>query len=663
MRQICFKPALSAKALGALLAVLLTVGLTPGLADAQVLYGSLVGNVADQNGAVVAGATVTITNKGTGQVREGTTNSDGEYTIANVLSGVYDVKVSKQGFNTHTQTDLTITANNITRADVAMKIGNVSDVVSVTADATTLQTESATVKSELSGKEINALPLSAYRNYQSLINLVPGSTPARFQNANTDTPERALTTNVNGTARNNNNTRLDGATSVNIWLPHNTAYVPPSESVQEVNISTNNFDAEQGLAGGAAIQVITKSGTNELHGSAFGYHDNHFFQAKNLFHPNSLGENKPKNLRTITGGTVGGPIVKDKLFFFGSFESTFERLIRQSTFTVPTADQRRGDFSAYTTTLYDPATGNLDGTGRTQFANKIIQTNRIHPVTQKLLALIPLPNQPGQANNYFTSAPQTLDRYNYDFKGNWNRSERHQVWAKISHMDADVTGQFALKDAGGPCLCDGGSGVGTTASWVGAIGHTWTLGNNFIVDGNFSVTQRNQQVLGPDFGKNFGLDVLGIPGTNGSDIRQSGFPQFDFPAGTYTGLGNQNNWSPIFRDERSYTFTQNANKIFGNHDVRFGADIVRHELNHWQPEIGAGPRGRFTFNGAETALNLSPGSSPVNQYNAFAAFLLGTPLSTEKSLQFEEMTTREWQLGFFVRDRWQVNRNLTLTLG
>src|SRR5215510_2618933 len=289
MRQKCFKMTPPATALVALLAALLTVGLTPGLARAQVLYGSLVGNVTDQNGAVVPGATVTITNKGTNQVREATSGSDGEYTITNVLPGVYDVKVTKQGFNTFTQTDLTITANNIMRGDFSMKIGNVSDVVSVTADATVLQTESATVKSEISDKEINEIPLTNYNNYQSLLNHVPGATPARFQNANTDTPERALTTNINGTARNNNNTRLDGATSVNIWLPHHSAYVPASESIQEVNISTNNFDAAQGLAGGAAIQVITKSGTNDFHGSAFGFHDNHLFQAKNLFHPNNLG--------------------------------------------------------------------------------------------------------------------------------------------------------------------------------------------------------------------------------------------------------------------------------------------------------------------------------------------------------------------------------------
>lgn len=549
-----------------------------------------------------------------------------------------------------------------------MKIGNVSDVVSVTAAATVLQTESATVKSEISSKEIQALPLSNYRNYQSLINLVPGTTPGRFQNAQSDTPEMSLTTNVNGTARNNNNTRLDGATSVNIWLPHHTAYVPPSESIQEVNISTNNFDAEQGLAGGAAIQVISKSGGNQFHGSGFIYHDNHFFRAKNFFQPTSVRvgttdvptPNKPKALRTIPGATFGGPIKKDKLFFFGSWEGQAERLIADGRFTVPTADQRAGNFSAYGVTIYDPNTGNIDGTGRTPFAGAIIPTGRISPIATKLLALIPAANLPGTSSNYYNSAPYTSDRNNLDVKVNLNRNTNHQVWWKFSHMRADVSAEFALGEAGGPGLCIGtcGSGVGDTKSYVGTAGHTWTLGSGFLIDGNFSVTQRTQQVLGPDFGTNIGLEVLGIPGTNGPDIRQSGFPQFDF--NTYTGLGNQNNWSPIFRDERSYTFTQNATKIHANHDLRFGVDLVRHELNHWQPEIGAGPRGRFTFTGSETVLN---GGAGLNQFNSFAAFLLGVTNNVQKSLQYELMTTREWQMGFFFRDRWQVNRNLTMTLG
>lgn len=668
MRNLSSKVGIVAKSLGIMLTLLLAVGMMPSFASGQVLYGSLVGNVADQNGAVLAGATVTITNKGTNQVREVTTGTDGEFLILNVLPGEYDLKVTKQGFTTYTKTGLVITANNAQRADVAMKIGNVSDTVSVQADVTTLQTESASVKAEINSKEIQALPISNYRNYQSLLNLVPGTTPAAFQNANTDSPERSLTTNVNGTARNNNNTRLDGAQSVNIWLPHHSAYVPPSESVQEVNVSTNNFDAEQGLAGGAAVQVITKSGGNQFHGSAFAYHDNHFFRAKNAFYPTTVAgapnPNKPKNLRTIPGATISGPILKDKLFFFGSWEGMYERTIGDGFFTVPTPELRAGNFAGTGTTIYDPLTGNLNGTGRTEFTGGIIPASRIHPAAAKMLALIPLPNLRGAngnflaVNNLYASQPGTFDRNNYDVKVNWNRNEQHQIWTKFSHMDASVVGNFALGAAGGGTLGAGGSGTGTTNSYVGTIGHTWTLGSGFIVDGNFSVTHRSHNTIPPDYGQNVGLNVLGIPGTNGPDIRQSGTPQFNF--NTYSGLGNQNNWSPVFREERSYTFTQNATKLMGNHDLRFGVDVVKHHLDHWQPEIGAGPRGSFTFNGNTTALN---GGAASNQFNSFAAFLLGMPNVVEKSLQYEVMTTREWQIGVFFRDRWQATRNLTLTLG
>ena len=208
--------------------------------------------------------------------------------------------------------------------------------------------------------------MSNYRNYQSLIDLVPGATPGAFQNANTDTPARALSTNINGTNRNNNSTRLDGAVNVFVWLPHHTVYVPPAETIQTVNISTDNFDADQGMAGGAAITVVTKAGTNSIHGSAFGYLENSYFGAKNYFFTDPK---KPKSIRTIPGFTLGGPFIKNKWFFFGGYEGLFERVNRNALFTVPTADQRAGNFSGTGALIYDPTTGNSDGTGRTPFAN------------------------------------------------------------------------------------------------------------------------------------------------------------------------------------------------------------------------------------------------------------------------------------------------------
>ena len=194
---------------------------------------------------------------------------------------------------------------------------------------------------------------------------MPGATPGRQQNSEVDTPGRALTTNVNGMDRNTNGTKTDGATNVNIWLPHHTMYTSPAETIDTVNVSTSNFDAEQGNAGGAAITVITKSGTNNFKGSAFAFYNNESFNARSYF-----ATEKPKASSHIDGVTLGGPIVKNKLFFFGAWEGQYQKTPSQFFFSVPTAALRVGDFSQARNpdgslqVIYDPSTGNADGTGR-----------------------------------------------------------------------------------------------------------------------------------------------------------------------------------------------------------------------------------------------------------------------------------------------------------
>src|SRR5262249_18045966 len=207
---------------------------------------------------------------------------------------------------------------------------------------TLLQSDTAEVKSQLTSKEITDLPNNQYRNYQALINLVPGASPAQFQNSITDTPQRSLATFVNGTNKNNNTTRLDGAINVFIWLPHHNVYVAPVETVQEVTISTDNFDAEQGMAGGAAVSVQTKSGTNQFHGSAFAYHNNQHLNAKNFFY---TAPKLNKSISNIDGGTLGGPIKRGKLFFFGSSEAIPQPHSPLSIRSRPTPAMRNGDFS------------------------------------------------------------------------------------------------------------------------------------------------------------------------------------------------------------------------------------------------------------------------------------------------------------------------------
>jgi carboxypeptidase family protein/TonB-dependent receptor-like protein len=661
MRSLVVRNRLRLLLASAALVALGTVGVRP--VHAQVLYGSLVGDVTDSTRAGVPGAAVTITNKATNQSRETTSDTTGTYRFVNVQPGAYTVKVSMSGFKEYVKENVPVTPNTISRVDVSLAVGQLTEAVTVQSERTLLQTDKGDLHSELSSKEVTSLPLGNYRNYQTLINLTPGATPARFQNAVTDSPERALETNINGTNRNSNNTRLDGTTNVFIWLPHHAVYVAPAETVETVNVTTNSFDAEQGMAGGAAVTVITKSGTNEFHGSGFALHENDALRARNFFLPKkadgSLGD-KPNTSRNIDGATLGGPLVKDKLFFFAAWEGTYEKGGFTFTGTVPTAAMRNGDFSGFNVTLYDPATGNQNGTGRTPFAGNVIPANRISPIAQKMQSLVPLPTRAGTANNFVKSATQTLNRNNYDVKLNLNRTSAHQIWAKASQMSATVSCDTFLGEAGGGGLCgSGGAGNGDTRVRIATLGHTWTLSPRLVLDGTFGLTRFDQTVQGPDFGSNFGLDVLGIPGTNGSDPRQSGLPQFSITG--FSTIGNSEGWAPLFRNDRSYTFTNNLTYVTGKHEMRFGVDIVRMELTHWQPELGTyGPRGGFTFSGGATALG--PSGSP-NLFNAYADFLLGLPTQAGKSLQYEVMTAREWQYALYFRDRWQLSRNLTLNVG
>ncbi len=625
-------------------------------AHSQVLYGSLVGDITDPTGSAIPGAQITITNRENGLVRETSTDASGRYSLQNVIAGTYDLKATSAGFQTLTQQGVIISINTVARVDLALKVGDVADQITVEAFTAQLQTDKSDVHVEIGEKEITNMPLPRYRNYQSLLNLVPGATPGRFQNSAGSTPGRALTTSVNGVNRNNNVTKLDGAINVNIWLPHHTAYVAPAETIETVNISTNSFDAEQGMAGGAATTVVSKSGTNTVHGSAFGFLENSAWGARNVFFKDPK---LPKSIVSIGGGTIGGPIIKNKLFFFGSFEGTRERLNRSKILTVPTELERQGNFTASNRAIYDPLTGNLDGSGRSVFAGNIIPMNRMSRVTQQLYSMLPMPNIPGAGatNNFFATGPQNLTRDNYDLKINWNPSTKNTWFFKYSAMDALVIGRSAFGDAGGPCSCDSGIGDASQLVQLATVGQTYTITPTFLWDMTIGWTRTGADSIPTGYGKNIGLDVLGIPGTNGASDRESGMPNFQI--NSYTDLGLPETWNPYFYGDTSYTMTQNFSLMKGSHDIRFGFEGVRHWLNHYQPELGAGPRGRFNYAQATTGLL----GQPTNQYNAQAAFFLGMPTSVSKSLQWSKMTSFNNQLAFFVRDRWQVSRKLTVNLG
>jgi outer membrane receptor protein involved in Fe transport len=629
---------------------------------AQAIYGTLTGTIADTTGGGVPGATVTIKNEATGLELSSVTDETGVYTIRNITGGTYTLKASLQGFKEFVQTAIPVTAGGIVRINGKLEIGTLTESVTVTTEAVLLKTDKADVSVDLRPEDVTNLPLNQYRNYQYLMNLVPGATPPQFQNAQTDTPGRALTTNINGVNRNNNVTRIDGAASINVWLPHHAGYIAPVETIENVNISTNSFDAAQGMTGGAATAVVTKSGTNTFKGSAFYFRQQDEFNARRgYFDPDKVDAST-----AIMGGTVGGPVRRDRLFYFGSWERNAERQGIFNTYTVPTARMRSGDFSEVLALnsnfrIYDPATGTSDGRNRSFFPGAVIPANRISEISKRIQAMYPEPNNPGtnnglQNNLYLPRKPEA-DRDNYDLKVNWNRTAAHQIWGKFSMMQASVFDLYYL-----PFEAAGG---GDTTTTVYTVGQTWTLTPTLLLDGSVGANVMQQDMQGPDYGTFYGTDEFGIRGLNADGVggpgsadlqRYSGMPVFSTGLGT---LGNTSTWTPVWRDERSYTISTNLTKVAGRHEIRTGFDFVRLRLTHWQPEVG-NPRGELTFAGGVTG---TPGYAGVGGWNSYAGFLLGEMGSFRKSEQFEELSGRENQYGIYVADRWQVDEKLTLNLG
>ncbi len=642
-------------------------------AHAQELYGSIVGVVKDAQGSAAPGATVTIVGRETNLIRETVTNAEGNYSLVNVLPGEYDVKVQLSGFRQGIRARVPVSIGQIARVDMTLEVGTVTESVTVTSEAQLLQTDKADVSTELKSQEITSLPLNRFRNYQALMNLVPGTTPMAFGNAETDTPARSLATNVNGQPNTQNSTRTDGATNMNIWLPNHLMYVSPAETVDTVNMSTSSFDAEQGMAGGAAVTVITKSGTNQFRGSGFEFHGDDKLNATPYYFGSGVKPEKlPINANTY-GGTVGGPIKQNRLFFFGSFEGYKRTQSLFTFFNVPDEALRRGDFSKAVVSatnpaqqiIYDPATGGANGVGRQPFPNNQIPADRFDPIALRALALFPLPNTTGigvggLTENYRRDETRHVDRDNYDFKMNFNRTSSHQIWGKFSHMNATVDD---LTNYLGPDPNADGDG-GFTKVWQATAGQTWTFSPTLLMDTTFGFSRQKQDVYGPDFqAGNFGLDVLRIPGTNDQGIgdqRYAGYPQFSFT--TFSELGNRDGWNPIFRDERTYSLATNITKMKGRHEFRGGYTLNFLYLDHWQPETG-NPRGRFRFDGDNAIATALNGGQARNFYNSFASFLLGLPRTVGKSFQNEVMTSREWQHALYFRDRWNVNPKLTLDLG
>ena len=337
------------------------------LAHAQVLYGTLTGLVTDPSGAVISGAQVIALEVQTDISHTDATDSTGNYRFSTLMPGTYKVTITAKGFSTQETPDVLIRVNEIARVNGALKTASSTQEVVVTTEAPLLQTDKADVHTDISARQIENLPIMGTEggNFQSLLRTIPGAGLTAETNSQAGNPQRAINANMNGLSNQSANTRIDGVQDAYPWLPANVAYVPPADAIENVQVVTNAFDAEQGMAGGAAVNVQIKSGTNRFHGAAHEFHTDQNFAARNYFNTDTTNPafvKKNRNNQNQFGGRVGGPIFKDKLFFFADYERTTQRgLAGPDTRTLPTAAMITGDFRNLpgNPIIYDPATGDV----------------------------------------------------------------------------------------------------------------------------------------------------------------------------------------------------------------------------------------------------------------------------------------------------------------
>jgi hypothetical protein len=655
-------------------------------AHAQVLYGSLTGNVIDPSGAGIPGAKVTALNVDTGVSRDTQTDMRGVYLFNDVALGNYKVTVSSAGFQPTTEENVRVNANEVRRADFNLQISQSTQAVEVSAATVPLQTDKADVHADITSQEVVELPYNGGegKDFQSLLFLVPGSEAIASREANSaaGNPMRAQTLFMNGVSSQGVNTKLDGATDAYPWLPVNVAYIPPTEAIENVNITTNDFDAEQGAAGAAAVNVNIKSGTNDLHGVVYERNQNNDLTAKSYF-----AEAAPlvKNIFNQYGFALGGPIWipkvvhgKNKLFFFLDFQGTKQRQFTNDLgLTLPTPAMVAGNFSGTGITVYDPLTGNPDGTGRSPFPNDTIPASRIDPASAKMASLLPtqLTRPSEYVDNYDAYGDTAYNRNSWDYKVNYDPTSKAMIWGRYSFSTINIPGTFALGAAEGDAL--GGAQPGLAGGMITntAAGFTYTLTPTLLLDGNIGFTRQHIGANGDENQGDYGLNVLNIPGTNGIGPNYAGIPGFQV-AGV-ANMGNTNTGSPFdFRDNQ-YTTAINLGKVSGPHNLRFGFEYDKYALNQFQPQGGTfgTARGTFGFNGFLTvpcnAVNaadlcssgVTPNASGVPA-NSWAQFLLGYPSELGKITQFQNpnaLRFSTWAL--YARDQWQITRKLTINYG
>lgn len=657
-----------------LIGIALTLASSLPVSYAQQVFGSIFGTVTDPTGAAMANAKVTVTDVNKGTKVELATDASGNYSARQLIPDTYSVTIEYPGFSKVTSGSLEVHVDQATRYDVALRVGEVTTQVEVTAAAPLLQSDRADVAQTFSSKEINDLP-NIGRNLQSMELLEPGSAKLGWQHASDENPQGSVQMVVDGQLFDSMGYELDGTTNQDPILGI-IVINPTFDSVSEVKQALQNFSAEFSYVGGGVASYSTKSGTNDFHGDAFEYLQLNT-PGFTTFSANPFTGLPPATYRQNQfGGSAGGKIIKDKFFYFGDVQLNRQSQGASVVTSVPTALNRSGNFSdwlAYNPNyqIYDPTSGNAaTGVGRSPFPNNIIPASTLSPQAQKLLSYFPLPNTQQIAgapfvNNYAANGAVAITGNSYNTREDYYLNQNNTIFGRYSYQGFTEAAPGVFGDvAGGPAFGNyAGNSVASNQSL--ALGWTNTISPTLINEFRFGYMRYHVFDVPNGYGSQPATDA-GTPGLNLDNTYTSGLPAFTInsPNDAYQlgySLGvNQCN-CPLTQTESQYQFVDNLSKTIGKHTFKFGADL-RYAMNLRVPS-DSHRAGELTFNGGVTGNVAAAGQSPSPGIG-LATFMLGDVTNFSRYVS-SSTDASEHQRRFFWygQDEWRATPKLTLTLG
>ncbi|HET7218730.1 MAG TPA: carboxypeptidase regulatory-like domain-containing protein, partial [Vicinamibacterales bacterium] len=650
-------------AVRALFAVLVVVGagtFAPALSSAQSVTGTILGTVTDSTGAVVANAKVTIINEGTGLTRTVTADANGEYTVPALPTGHYTVTSEMTGFKTVALSNIEVGVDQRVRINIKHEVGAMTESVSVQAETPLLQTSSSELGTTVTNQQIEALPLNG-RNFVNLTRTIPGvlrGIPgANIDGAGSLAWRASASFSANGQRPRDNNYMLDGVDNNETWL-QTVVIFPSVDALDEFKMQTSTYSAEYGRSLGGVVNLQIKSGTNNLRGSGFEFHRNDAFDANNFFN-NRAGRDKPDFKQNQFGGTVGGPVFKDRTFFFTDYQGHRETQGQTFLSTVPTLAMRNGDFSEITRVIYDPQTGQ-------PFQGNVIPSSRIDTVARNILTqLYPEPNTTGtrQAsngqtiNNYLINPIKERQDNQFDVKVDHTLTNANRFFTRYSFQKTHRLQPATLPhgDAGATF----GAGDGNIKAQSLAFNDTHTLGLNWLNEFRFGWSSVKFLMTPIDYGTNPAAAV-GIPGINLNQAT-SAMTQLAFQSIRNLGAnGNQ----PLITNQNDFQIFDNVTWLKGKHTVKAGGSLTfrSREILNADSIVG-----NFSFNNNMTSNCAGQGAGcSVNSATGFdvASFMLGlVNVKTRNLFDAETYTEKRPEYSLYVQDDYRITSRLTANLG